>query len=244
MTDLADMIASRASMYATEAQRAALRVAELVAHMVDRGGSKSAIIEQLSNPAVIQSLKVETGWGKAADKVLGAYGRTVLGNLKAAGGVTEGMLQGLMTSSQRSFLAWSDQYFSSVMAELTKNVLAGVSQTTLKAAVSGLLPPHQLEALVNTSLSTYSRSVRFALAEGEPADTLYIYEGPADDRTRDECLEMMAAGELTRDEIFDKFGNAFIDGGGYNCRHQWVRVAESYHTDQAGAKKLIEGRDG
>ena len=68
---------------------------------------------------------------------------------------------------------------------------------------------------------------------------LYVYEGPADDRTRDECLQMMAAGKLTKQEIQDRFGNAFIDGGGYNCRHSWVRVTEAVEVDPEGATDLI-----
>ena len=63
------------------------------------------------------------------------------------------------------------------------------------------------------------------MADQDPPDALYVYEGPSDDRTRDECLAMIAAGALTRAEVEAQFPGAFVDGGGFNCRHSWVPEA-------------------
>ena len=60
------------------------------------------------------------------------------------------------------------------------------------------------------------------MMKNAPATTKYVYVGPVDDRTRDECLDMAAEGEITESEILTKFGEAVLaDGGGFNCRHKW-----------------------
>jgi hypothetical protein len=242
VSKLTDMIDARAASFSRESEKAALKLVRLVAGLMEQGASKAAIVEQLADPTVLKRLKLESGWSGAVDGVLGSFGRDVLGNLSAAGAVSTGSLQGLVVTSQRSFLAASDKYFADVMAELTRNVLAGRPANLIREAIQQTMRADRVEALVNTTLNTYSRSVRAVLAENEPAETLYVYSGPADDRTRDECLEMMAAGELTKDEIEDRFGNAFIDGGGYNCRHQWIRKSEATEVDPEGAKEARRKR--
>lgn len=239
MTKLTDTIDARAAAFAREAEKAGRKLGRLISVLQERGVSKEAMLEQLADPNVLARLKAQSGWTAATDQVLNSFGRAVLGNMGVAGTVSESMMTGLVVQSQRAFLAASDQYFAQVMAELSRNVLAGTSPEFIGQAVADILKPHQLDALVNTTLNTYSRSVRAVMAEGEPDETLYVYSGPADERTRDICLEMMAAGELTKQEIQDRFGNAFIDGGGYSCRHRWIRITEAVEVDKEGAEALL-----
>jgi hypothetical protein len=53
---------------------------------------------------------------------------------------------------------------------------------------------------------------------------------------------MGAAGELTREEIDSQFPGAFVDGGGYNCRHSWVPVSAAREVDPAKAQDLIDAQ--
>ena len=50
--------------------------------------------------------------------------------------------------------------------------------------------------------------------------------GPDDEVTRDVCAETLALqGEgLTADEIESITPVSFADGGGFNCRHEWIPV--------------------
>ena len=60
-----------------------------------------------------------------------------------------------------------------------------------------------------------------------PSNTKYVYIGPVDEKTRDECLQMASAGRLTLDQIKSQFGEAvLVDGGGFNCRHKWEIASE------------------
>ena len=64
-----------------------------------------------------------------------------------------------------------------------------------------------------------------------PTDTKLRYSGPIDDRTRDVCLDMWGAGNLTKEQIESRFGaSVFVSAGGYNCRHRWIPVAASTKT--------------
>ena len=90
-----------------------------------------------------------------------------------------------------------------------------------------------MQTLVTTGLNDYSRSVSKVMIDQLGDNQKYRYVGAIDDRTRDFCLQMWGAGNLTKAEIESRFGaNVFISGGGYNCRHQWIPVeAESKSKD-------------
>ena len=128
--------------------------------------------------------------------------------------------------------------------EAARGIIAGASeadiaQSILKGA-GGVLRPDQAETLANTALNTFERNVTVEMASDDPANARYIYQGPADQSTRDICIDMMSAGALTRDEVDSTFPGAFGDGGGFNCRHRWARETSSSEklSDQKGAEKL------
>jgi hypothetical protein len=92
------------------------------------------------------------------------------------------------------------------------------------------------KAILNTRLNTYSRVATNTMMKDAPSDTKYVYVGPIDDRTRDECLDMASAGALTEADIITQFGNApLVDGGGINCRHKWEIASDE-------GIKLFEGK--
>ena len=95
-----------------------------------------------------------------------------------------------------------------------KQIIEKVGQSSISTA--------QMQTVITTTLNTYSRMVTNQMMGVAPKNTKYVYIGPVDDRTRDECLEQIAEGEMTHSEIISKFGEAVLeDGGGFNCRHKW-----------------------
>ena len=101
-----------------------------------------------------------------------------------------------------------------------------------------------METLINTSLNTYSRTVTNEMMKVAPKNTKYVYVGPIDDRTRDECLDMASVGELTESQIISQFGEApLTDGGGFNTiegedygpgNYLWHKYNGEYHTHVMG----------
>ena len=88
----------------------------------------------------------------------------------------------------------------------------------------------------NTTLNNYSRQVTNQMMKVAPKNTKYVYIGPIDDKTRPICLKMWSAGTLTLKEIDEKFPARFVEGGGFNCRHQWTPLeleakSKDFRTD-------------
>ena len=82
------------------------------------------------------------------------------------------------------------------------------------------LTPSQAEALVDDSLRKFSRNVTREMANNAPEDNLYIWEGPIDNRTSDECLRLMALGPMTIAEFESEEPGAFNSGTHFGCRHE------------------------
>jgi hypothetical protein len=112
--------------------------------------------------------------------------------------------------------------------EVAKGMLAGVSpQAIAESVAKASISTAQIETLMNTSLSTYGRMVTNQMMKVAPSKTKYIYIGPLDDRTRDDCLEYAGAGAITEAEIISNGWEASLsDGGGFNCRHKWEIASE------------------
>ena len=107
--------------------------------------------------------------------------------------------------------------------EVAKGVLAGVPAEFIAEAVArASISTSQIETLINTTLNSYSRTITNTMMEVAPKKTKYVYIGPVDDRTRDECLEYAGSGPITEAEIIGNGWEAsLVDGGGFNCRHKW-----------------------
>ena len=125
-----------------------------------------------------------------------------------------------------------------IRTQVVKGVQAGLSITEIVASVTDAsISNAQMQTLVNTSLNTYSRQVTNQMMAIAPSNTKYVYIGPVDEKTRDECLQMASAGRLTLDQIKSQFGEAvLVDGGGFNCRHKWEIASEEGTTFFEGDK--------
>ena len=141
--------------------------------------------------------------------------------------MTEEQLQALIFYDINVWETYLPYLAAQIKQEVAFGVFAGLSEEDILANIlSKTLTGNQLETIVATAMANYSRSVTYGIMQQEPADTLYAYIGPIDDRTRDVCLEMWGAGELTRDQVKSRFGSSvFVSAGGYNCRHRWVPTA-------------------
>lgn len=191
----------------------------------------------------------ELGFEKTIEKELRAYAAKALLGMEALAPVTEGTLQGIYEISKATFVKQIELSAQQLQKELMNAVLQGMSKKTLAVRVADMsetLRKDQVQTLVDTLTATYSRQVQAVMSRDVPEDTLYVYAGPVDDKTRSICLEMMSAGELTKSEIEAQFPGAFLDGGGFNCRHEWRPVTK--FTKKTGlhqpdeAKSRIEAK--
>tara|TARA_R110000824_G_scaffold81887_2_gene205590 strand:+ start:1608 stop:2306 length:699 start_codon:yes stop_codon:yes gene_type:complete len=82
------------------------------------------------------------------------------------------------------------------------------------------LTPSQAEALVDDSLRKFSRNVTREMANNAPEEKLYIWSGPIDNRTSDECLTLIALGPMTIAQFDSESPGSFNNGTHFGCRHE------------------------
>ncbi len=119
---------------------------------------------------------------------------------------------------------------------LNSATISGMQTSEILNQVSVASSASGQRAILNTRLNTYSRVATNTMMKDAPADTKYVYVGPIDERTRDECLEYASAGALTEAQIIESGWSAsLVDGGGINCRHKWEIASDE-------GIKLFEGK--
>lgn len=85
---------------------------------------------------------------------------------------------------------------------------------------------HEARTLYDTTTSVFARQVEALKAR---PDDVYAYLGPADVKLRPFCRARVGK-VFTREEIDamdnGQLPNAYLTGGGYQCRHSWVAVSK------------------
>ena len=226
--------------------------AEQIANLVDK--AREELINDLYRlgvnvddvPAFVSAildLDVEGTLKAKLTKATSIYANAHRGVLESTIGFAEVSPQTLT-----SFISLNEQVFdnaiinniaSHIRNEVVKGVQAGLSANDIiQKVASSSTSNAQMQTLVNTTLNSYSRTVTNSMMDVAPKNTKYIYIGPVDSATRDECLDMVSAGALTLDQIISQFGEApLVDGGGFNCRHKWEIASDEGIEFFEGKKK-------
>ena len=153
----------------------------------------------------------------------------VLQDMDLIADITEETLRSLTNFSTSSFADHLGQMGNIIKKELVKGAIAGSTEKGIFDAIQQQagLSNAQMRTLVTTGLNDYSRSVGKVMIDKLDKNQKYRYVGAIDDRTRDACLQYWSAGDLTKAEIESRgWGDTFVSGGGYNCRHQWIPIEE------------------
>lgn len=164
------------------------------------------------------------------------------------GGVDETHLDAWVRFSERRLRRSVDQ-----------QLLAPIQESFLQAAFGALprqqivetiiqrgttLRPDQVVVAVDSSFRDYQREVTVLKAQellGD--DPIYLYTGPLDDITSEQCEFMLTysphgvPGMLYQSEITVDLhpklrDNPLIHGGHPRCRHKWMPVTEEFATEQ------------
>ena len=164
----------------------------------------------------------------------------VLADSKIIGDITENTLRTLTEFSKSSFTDSLGMLGKVLRKEVVKGAIAGSSDTAILQAIQAQagLSKAGMETLITTGLNDYSRSVTKVQMDSLPKGQKYRYVGAIDGKTRAICLEMWEAGTLTQEQIEGRFGGqVLVEGGGFNCRHQWLPAeAEDPSKDMRDAK--------
>ena len=122
------------------------------------------------------------------------------------------------------------QYSDQLKTAMLRGIITGESNIQIMNninttfGVGTYISSSETSFLINDAFSRFSNASR-AKAYEEFPDIKFKYIGTIDPKTnREVCKKALKLPPLTRKEI-DALGYvSFIDRGGYNCRHDWVRV--------------------
>ena len=188
----------------------------------------------------------QIGMQNELNQYIASYEGVLLG-MEATGQVTEETLQALVRLDEATFRKQISTMGEQIIDEAVKGIIGGKTEREIAQSMLGnVLRPDQAETLANTALNTFERNVTAQMTAFDPEDATYVYQGPIDKKTRDICLKMMASGSMTRDDIDSQYPGAFVDGGGFNCRHRWARETSVSRelTDPQQAERFIEKKGG
>ena len=239
MPDLKD---NAAKEFAIAVQRVQEELVDQILDLRNQGFTRQEIL------LVLQSLDMEDmilnrlNLNADIDNLMITY-QGVLANMEMTGAVSNEALTALLRMDRANFVSQSGVMGNTIRTEAARGILAGASEASIAEGIlsgaGGVIRPDQAQTLANTALNTFERNVTLEMAEFDPEDATYVYQGPVDDRTRDVCLDMVSAGALTRADVESDFPGAFGDGGGFNCRHRWARET-SVSKKLTGNKKQVD----
>ena len=218
------------------------RMTDATYQLVLAGQSKDQILRILASNDFKQTIMSDKQFKSSFDK-LDAMHIKALKDMKRFADISPSTLQALTMVNKSVFIdKLATDIASTLKGNLTSGILGGLSKNDIIKGIQADLRPDQIGTLVTTALSNYTASVNAIMADQMPDNTSYVYIGPADKKTRDVCLEMMSAGPMTQKQISDRYPGAFIERGGFNCRHQWtIYSANVQMHDPKGAKALLSG---
>lgn len=163
-------------------------------------------------------------------------------------------LAGFSQESFKAYINYSEnQLVKLVGAKLIAPIQSGIIQANFGnetrdsiinkvLSLEETLTVGQAANLVNDSFAQYQRAVTVQIGEEIGAE-VYIYVGPDDDLTSQQCQDMLnfdehdLEGYAYKDEINQNMvdgltDNPLIAGGHINCRHEWVPITLDYAISQ------------
>ena len=200
--------------------------------------------------AILNELDINAVMVAKASGILGTYTAGNIGTLVSKemfAEITEDTLQVLLTQSEQYLAGQITAMGSTIKQEVVSGIINKntVSEIVESLGKKGYGADVGMKRIVSDGMNNYSRAVSRMMMDEAPANTKYVYIGPADEKTRDFCLTAIQAGAITEDQIH-KMGwtSSLSEGGGVNCRHGWEMASNDlrgqYHRGDE-AEELLNG---
>lgn len=197
-------------------------------------------------------LIVRSGLGLAVDDFIDAQGKITEAALETIRVIVAGAEISDIPDVEAVGIAAAQNVFEDVILpdslaavrSALQSMTVGVAQSSAITSLEQALKSSTGRQLTvaRTQLSSYGRSVTASAAQKYKLD-LYLYTGPIDGITRDFCRplvnKVVDARQMRR--LDNGQGLAVLtSGGGYNCRHSWSPITESF-LEAAGLDKADAG---
>jgi len=214
-----------------------------VEELREQGLSTEEILAILAGISMVDYWLADLQMQQAVNRLMVSFD-TLLDDAVFFGKVSETQLVALRNMQQASILRYTTDISERVRLSLVQGVLQKMPRKDISAMLLRDLSikPYQVDTLITTSMATYSRSLTLLQLEQNPTQKL-IYNGPMDSKTRPVCIRMLKEGGMTQEQVEAKYPGALRDGGGFNCRHQWVALSPTTQNKdiQQKAKVAYQG---
>lgn len=164
-----------------------------------------------------------------ADTIASQVLTTSTGKAAAEFVLVQPRIQALQELMRLDWLGEGNKIGHALWKATVRAAIGGTSPSRLAKAIATEIDRsvRQARSLVDTSLSIYARQVEATQATGK-ADEAFLYAGPADNKVRPFCDQHL--GKVYTRASIDKLdneqiANVFLTGGGFNCRHRWMKVS-------------------
>ena len=214
-----------------------------VEELREQGLSTEEILAILAGISMVDYWLVDLQMQQAVNRLMISFD-TLLDDAVFFGKVSETQLVALRNMQQASILRYTTDISERVRLSLVQGVLQKMPRKDISAMLLRDLSikPYQVDTIISTSMATYSRSLTLLQLDQNPTQKL-IYNGPMDSKTRPVCIRMLKEGGMTQNQVEAKYPGALRDGGGFNCRHQWVALSPTTQNKdiQQKAKVAYQG---
>ena len=206
---------------------------------ITKGKSNSDAVKIINEVNIDEVVKLKTS------TVLSAYSTAQVDILKSKqffADISEDELRALLIASEQFVGANLVNMGSTIKQQVLNGIINNKTSSQILEAVGKQgYGTAGLNRIITDGMNNYSRVVSAFMIDKAPENTKYVYIGAADDRTRDFCLKLMAAGELTIAEIrANNWTDSLTEGGGINCRHNWELAAQETKTSFHNPDKAQE----
>lgn len=205
----------------------------------EEGLSTEEILAILAGISMVDYWLQDLQMQQAISRLMNSFD-TLLDDAVFFGKVSESQLVALRNMQQSSILKYADDIGERVRLSLVQGVLQNKSKDQLRRILLQDLSikPYQVNTIITTSMATYSRSLTLLQLQDAPQKKL-IYQGPLDSKTRPVCIRMLKEGGMTASQVESKYPGALRDGGGFNCRHQWVALSSKTQDKETQQKAKV-----
>lgn len=204
--------------------------------------SDTELISSVGQLNFFQEL-IDKGYGKALDSFDKEYERMLAAAIKEArkrgipplaGASVEG-LETLRDMDYKRLLGRAEVYADNLQSELFKSIYANlppkeITNNLLTVMQDGTykLAGHQLNVVAYDGLKNFDDMARYKTFQGQ--NVRWIYTGPNDSVTRDECRGTLEDGRNQTGFKESEVPNETPFGirGGFNCRHSWRLKPKEY----------------
>lgn len=184
-----------------------------------RGLPRGDVFAILSSDEFVEAFTAQYGLNKAKTALVNEY-KTVLAQMQEIAPLTDEFLSAMVGIDDAIYSSVNTKSALEIQRQLMRSVIGNQTEAELVAALkTATLEPYQVNALANDTMRKFSRSVEAEMAQARP-EQKYIWAGPVDDRTSDECMQLISMGAMTYAEFEAAMPGAFDSGTHFNCRHE------------------------